>query len=117
MRCNFVDLYFALYGVSRPHRLMRDEAVPSYNTSLPRIPKLSEKIRSVSPVEKKVDIAVIDHSSFDNRQVFKTESQSNVETEQIDVRTEVVERKVWHNLFQKPSHELFHSIFPFRSRR
>lgn len=97
MRCNFVDFYFALYGEGRPMRLIRNDAVPAYNTSLPRIPKLSDKVRSASPVEQKADVVLIDHSSADNRQAFKIESQSNADIEPMDIKVETSDRKVSQN--------------------
>lgn len=47
MRCNIVDLYYALFGVNSPNVLTRSD--PSTTMGLPRIPKLSK--RALSPVE------------------------------------------------------------------
>lgn len=47
MRCNFVDLYYALFGVNSPNVLTRSD--PTTTMGLPRIPKLSK--RAISPAE------------------------------------------------------------------
>lgn len=49
MRCNFVDLYYALYGSKRPSCLISTDS--STLSRLPRIPKLTSeyKYRSPSP--------------------------------------------------------------------
>lgn len=53
MRCNFVDLYYALYGSKTPNFLSKtDTTKPVTTMGLPRIPKLSEaKPRAISPIE------------------------------------------------------------------
>lgn len=47
MRCNIVDLYYALFGVNTPNVLTRSD--PTTTMGLPRIPKLSK--RALSPTE------------------------------------------------------------------
>lgn len=49
MRCNFVDLYYALYGSKRPSCLISTQS--STMSKLPKIPKLSAIDRkSASPI-------------------------------------------------------------------
>lgn len=47
MRCNFVDLYYELFGMNAPAVLSRSDS--SITMGLPRIPKLSK--RALSPTE------------------------------------------------------------------
>lgn len=55
MRCNFVDLYYALYGSKRPTAVVGSESSSlSHMPKMPKIPKLSATIerRSASPMIK-----------------------------------------------------------------
>lgn len=64
MRCNFVDLYYALFGVTSPGVLTRGDSKTTMG--LPRIPKLSK--RALSPTE--LDDGLLDdrrHSTDSDR--------------------------------------------------
>lgn len=75
MRCNFVDLYYALYGIKRPAILLAPEA-SSMISSMPRIPKLSSKLRSESPSEAKpTEINIIESNSREPTQLYKREPE------------------------------------------
>lgn len=85
MRCNFVDLYHALYGLKRPPILCAPE-MSAITSALPRIPKLSDKHRSVSPCEAKpAVINVIESTSREATQLFKREPELNVEDDHCSI--------------------------------
>lgn len=54
MRCNFVDLYYALYGAKQPSCLVTKPS--SSLSSLPKIPKLSAiERKTISPIVFKAE--------------------------------------------------------------
>lgn len=88
MRCNFVDLYHALYGIKRPQILCAPE-MSAMTSGLPRIPKLSDKLRSVSPCETKpLEINTIESNSREASQLFKREPELNIEDDHYSMKEE-----------------------------
>lgn len=88
MRCNFVDLYYALYGIKRPAILSAPET-SSITSSLPRIPKLSDKRRSESPCEARPqEIKIIESNSREISQVFKREPSLNIDDDHCSIKDE-----------------------------
>lgn len=90
MRCNFVDLYHALYGIKRPAILCAPET-SSITSGMARIPKLSDKLRSVSPCEvKPAEIHVIESNSREasRGQLFKREPELNIDDDQFSIKEE-----------------------------
>lgn len=88
MRCNFVDLYHALYGIKRPLILCAPET-SAMTSGLPRIPKLSDKHRSVSPCETKpLEINTIESNSREASQLYKREPELNIEDDQYSIKEE-----------------------------
>lgn len=74
IRCNFVDLYYALFGSKVPNILAKNEIPMSLGLpKIPRIPKLSDKKRSASP--------------FDNG--LPTKPSKSDEPIEIDIKREV----------------------------
>lgn len=52
VRCNFVDLYYSLFGSKVPNCLAKNEQpLTSGLPRIPKIPKISENKRSASPFE------------------------------------------------------------------
>lgn len=90
MRCNFVDLYFALYGSKRPQCIQT--AGLSAISSLPKIQKISSepKHRPSSPpvviAEEASDVKVFDSSS--RNEMMKQEPELIIEEEHIVVKEE-----------------------------
>lgn len=88
MRCNFVDLYHALYGIKRPLILSAPET-SSIISSMPRIPKISDKRRSVSPSETKpADVIAIESNSREASQQFKREPELNIDDDHCSINEE-----------------------------
>lgn len=52
IRCNFVDLYYSLFGSKVPNILAKNEQPLSMGLpKIPKIPKISDKKRSASPFD------------------------------------------------------------------
>lgn len=99
MRCNFVDLYYSLYGSKRPKVLMGPEPSSSV-LSLPKIPKLSER-RSASPivpsiVEAPIRVPTPDIKIEEEVVVMAEEpaAATELKTEIVEVPPEPIEIKV-----------------------
>lgn len=87
MRCNFVDLYYALYGSKRPLCLSgADKSIISGLPKIPKIPKIAPladiKRRSESPFEQKPE-TISEHISRESSHLFKQEPELIVADEHI----------------------------------
>lgn len=88
MRCNFVDLYYALYGIKRPAILLAPEA-SSTISGMPRIPKLSNKLRPESPCDAKpTEIKIIESNSREPTEVYKREPDLIIEDDHYSIKDE-----------------------------
>lgn len=102
MRCNFVDLYHALYGMKRPLLLSAPET-SAIVSGMPRIPKLSDKHRSVSPIETKpLDVIVIESNSREASQHYRREPELNTEDDHYSINEERSEMIKVRNCFRQP---------------
>lgn len=109
MRCNFVDLYYALYGIKRPAILSAPET-SSITSSLPRIPKLSDKRRSESPCEAMPqEIKIIESNSREVSQVFKREPSLNIDDDHCSIIKE--EQSEIIKVVNFDTNNYMHSIF------
>lgn len=78
MRCNFVDLYYALFGVTSPAVLTRGDSTTTMG--LPRIPKLSKRL--LSPTDFDGELLDDRRHSTDSDRHFKSEPK--IKDEMID---------------------------------
>lgn len=91
MRCNFVDLYYALYGIKRPAILLAPDTSSSTSiiSGMPRIPKLSDKLRSESPCEAKpTEINITDSTSREPTQLYKREPELIINDDHYSIKDE-----------------------------
>lgn len=92
MRCNFVDLFYALYGIKRP-AILCAPVTSSITSGMPRIPKLSDKRRrSASPREAKpAEIHIIESNSREASQMYKREPELNIDDDHYSIKEEQLE--------------------------
>lgn len=101
MRCNFVDLYYALYGSKVPHCLARP--VSTMSMGLPKIPKLSDAKRPNSPSDKPTNAVVEKLGSMEPHETFKRQFESindhaEIKDEPFEARVDVKVIDTLHSL-------------------
>lgn len=91
IRCNFVDLYYALYGSRRPTCLVGSES--SMLTHFPKIPKLSaeNRYRSPSPTANVIEEMGMEEIPTPD---IKMEPELIIEQEEVAIKTtDIIEIK------------------------
>lgn len=88
-RCNFVDLYYSLFGTKVPNCMAKNEQPLSLGLpKIPKISKLPDGKRSASPFDNGVTVKPADEP-LDEPETDKREPESN--NRPIEVKEEPVE--------------------------
>lgn len=124
VRCNFVDLYYSLFGSKVPNCLAKNET--PLTSGLPKIPKISKTIenkRSASPFDNVVPAKPNIDEPVDQPETFKREREREPEPTQptftnkpFEVKEEPAEsikvslfiRKIRLNKMNSPTEQGYH---------